>query len=543
MPWLAIAATVVLLALVLRVSGQGSPLLGLALLVLLIVVALLAGWRIQRWRARAPQPPANASAAAKAHATPMGDNKAPEDERATALAIVLAEAVVLSAGRDADAWQALKEVRVRPSLDPELRDVDGLPVFTARVPELDVSGCLHNEIDASLRGGLPWPQQALRTLALLEGPLVRLMEALHALDANALAGTQAADDPREAWGDALPHSLPLDAPSHLSGVGLPGRQARLQRRAAHAPVLAVRLWLPGSWDAEIRSAAVAWLRSRCGPLLDWADRHGAAPPVWLTEPLAPDASPQALWEEVSAHWQQGATARPQLMLLLAADTAVDEEQVMSWQARGELFTSHHQRGRVPGEAAAGLLLTNAAWQQWMLAEPDSCAKSGDASGVGMHADGLQEAMAACPRLWRPAMQQRERSADVVGRVNSAVLQALMHQATPAASQPEHEWLLVSDADHRASRTVEIFEALQTVRPQADPMTSVVRVGDACGDMGLAGALVPVALAASALRQGEPVDLAMALLVQDSLQRVVVPLTLPSFIASPTTPSPSAVQPH
>ena len=73
----------------------------------------------------------------------------------------------------------------------------------------------------------------------------------------------------------------------------------------------------------------------------------------------------------------------------------------------------------------------------------------------------------------------------------------------------------------------MFEALLAVRPQADPMLSVVRVGDGCGDMGLARSLVSVALASAGLRQGEPAGMALALLVQDALQRVAVPLTPPS----------------
>jgi len=96
-----------------------------------------------------------------------------------------------------------------------------------------------------------------------------------------------------------------------------------------------------------------------------------------------------------------------------------------------------------------------------------------------------------------------------------------------APHADGDWTLVSDGDHRASRTAEVFEALLAVRPQADPMLSVVRVGDGCGDMGLARSLVSVALASAGLRQGEPAGMALALLVQDALQRVAVPLTPPS----------------
>jgi hypothetical protein len=492
------------------VSGQDIALQLIALPIVLTVVALLAWWVVRRLTALATTPLARpVDANADAHVD--GDVAASQGRTGEALrplAIVLAEAFVLPAGQDADGWQALKEARIRPGLDPNLRDADGLPVFSARVPGLDMSDW------AQAHPALKLPEQVLRTLALLEGPIVRLMEAVEGLqDADAQADVAASAG-----------HLPADAPSHLSGVGLPGRQARRQARAASAPSLQVRLWLPASWSDEARTMAMDWLRSRCGALLDWADRHAAQPPEWLTEPLPPQESPEAIWAEMASRWAAwAASSHPQLMLLLAADTAVDAAQVMSWQARGELFTCHHQRGRIPGEAGAGLLLANPAWYARAAAQ------------VGSSADALDrlDEVRACPQLWQPRMMRREHSADVVGRVNTSVTQALLQQAVESAlSESPQDWLLVSDGDHRASRTSELFEAWQAVRPQADPMLSVVRAGDACGDMGLARALVPVALASMSLRLGEPNGLAMALMVQDSFQRVAVPLTRPPSAMSP-----------
>lgn len=93
------------------------------------------------------------------------------------------------------------------------------------------------------------------------------------------------------------------------------------------------------------------------------------------------------------------------------------------------------------------------------------------------------------------------------------------------------WWCVSDADHRPSRSSELYEAFQALQPGADAMASVLRLGDTWGDLGVARALVPVALASSAVRQGlQPGDAAASApvpalvgLVQGSLCRWAIPV--------------------
>lgn len=489
------------------VSGQDiGPQLVLQLVVLpvaLTAVALLAWMGVRRLRVwvRTPLPSVGGSSGALQAAGAAAPPAEAASPVVLPLAWVLAEALTLSAGDDAAAaWQALQGARVRPGLDPVLQDLDGWPVFSARVPGLDVHEWLLSHAELSLSGHAALPEDVVRTLALLEGPLHALVEAVGELQV-AWGAAQGGDAVQGRDGPGM--GLPVDAPLHLAGVGRPDRQARRQAQSERAPHLQVRLCLPARWPDEVRGVAVDWVRCQCGSLLDWAERHGASAPVWHTAPLPAGAEPEALWTELSASlptWS--ASSRPQLMLLLVADTALDTERILQWQARGELFTSHHQRGRVPGEAAAGLLLANGAW------------------GAGAGVTG--------PQLWPAQARQRERSADGAGRVGCEATEGLVRGVAEChAARGQADWVVVSDGDHRPSRTAEVFEALQSVCPQLDPMVSVVRVGEACGDMGLARALVPVALASSALRHNEAdpaCALAVALLVQDSLARVAVPLT-------------------
>ena len=96
--------------------------------------------------------------------------------------------------------------------------------------------------------------------------------------------------------------------------------------------------------------------------------------------------------------------------MIAADSALDEAAIEQSQARGELFTSLHQQGRVPGEGAAALWLANAHWPT--VAAPTE--------------------PGFAPLRLMPAVQQlRARSADAQGRVNTQALAACLSEGALA----------------------------------------------------------------------------------------------------------------
>lgn len=459
--------------------------------VALTAFLLLVLWGVKRLRAQAAAPVVPVvpvATAAEGAPTVASVHAVPDEAQRGLSAWVLAEAVTLAAGNDAGAaWAGLQSHTVRPELDSELQDVDGLPIFTSRVADLDVRDWLDAHAELMQEPALSEP--VLRGLALLEAPLHQMLEAVSAVaPSGAMAGA----------GDAGEGTSSAHMKAHLSGVAAPVNKAQVQARSALAPQLTVRLLLPAQWAASEREAAVEWVRSQCGVLLDWAEAHQAKGLRWQTEAVD---RPEGLWEEVDrqiVQWSRD--PRPELLLILAVDSAVNEHSVDRMQAVGELFTSSHQTGKVPGEAAAGLLLANEHWP--LQAEPE----------------------VPPVRMWRPVRATRDKSADAAGRVGAAVLGAALQQAVTLNQADKDRLLVVSDADHRASRTAELFEALQEVVPGVDPMLAVTRVGEACGDMGLARALVPSALACTALRACEvPDQVAVATHVQSSHERVVVAL--------------------
>ncbi len=462
----------------------------LVLPVVLTLGLLVALWGVQRLRA--PAASASSSADAPASATDLALSAEARAQR-DACAWVLAEAVHLPVGTDADtAWLTLQAGGVRPDLDPQLQDLDGLPVFTARVPELALEDWLqvHSELMPPDEGGLP--PAVLRALALLEAPLHRVLDALPPL----LADVSESDG-----GVGVAASGVGEAPgkAHLAGVAQPMAPALQAAREAKRPRVMVRLVWPSHWQASDRDAATAWLQSQCGALLDWSTAMQATPPVWLSTPLEQSES---LWEEVDQQLLRWAREpRPELLLILAVDSLVDAERIDQMQARGELFTAQHQTGRVPGEGAAALLLAHPAWPQLPSQVPEAL------------------------RLWRPLSGRREKSADAAGRTGCAALVALLTEVLHRSTPPHEGLTLVSDADHRASRTGELYEALQSLAPELDPMQQVCRAGEACGDLGAARALVPTALACAALRHSDHAQpLAVVAHVQSSHERVVVALS-------------------
>lgn len=465
----------------------------------LAAVLLLALWGIGRLREKAAAPVAGPVTKLQPVAQAVAEVPTSEDEAARrASAWVLAEAVTLAAGSDAQrAWQGLQSRAVRPGLDRALQDVDGMPVFTARVPELDMHDWLDAHAELSAAHQLPLSEPVLRGLALLEGPLHEML--------SVVAGLVPVDA-AAAHANAASHGVDASMKAHLSGVATPVLTSVSMAQAARAPQLTVRVLLPAHWPQAEREAAIDWLRSQCGSLLDWVDAARAKGVRWSTETLA---QPEALWDELDqciVDWTR--QPRPELLLMLAVDSAVNAGSVERMQAVGELFTATHQTGKVPGEGAVALLLANAHWSSmsptmWPdMAEP--------------HGTPIQ--------LWRPVRTRRDKSADAAGRVGIQALSKAIEHAVSLNQAVHGNLLVVADADHRASRTAELFESLQEVVPGLDPMLAVTRVGEACGEIGMARALAPSALACSALRtNAQPGQVAVAAHVQSSHDRVVVAL--------------------
>jgi len=196
--------------------------------------------------------------------------------------------------------------------------------------------------------------------------------------------------------------------------------------------------------------------------------------------------------------------RPALWMAVAADSAISNECIARWEAEGLLHSAARRNGRVPGEAAAGLLL----------------ARAGDALFAPPHG----------VLLSRSASGRRDESADTA-RMPDAGLLDLFAQRLLATStlQPDAVDWVVSDADHRTSRVTEVAKLMQERLPHV-PFENNLSVCASLGHLGAAADMTAVALACHlAVRDSRHV---LALSVQDAHART-------AMLAGPASPVPQA----
>lgn len=472
-------------------SGRDVDLFDIVAYLLVLPTVLVGAWLLALWAIKKIRTQAGRDVALPASKAGDASKPVTDDALRQAHALVLDAAVYSRAGQDA--MSSLSEVKAgsaRPDLDAQLQDFDGLPIFSARVADLE---CDEIDIGSSSDGDAP-AVVASRAIALLRGPAEQLTETWATL-LDQLAPADASHD------DGAGHEWGGEAKTYLAGVG--HRSAQVDSQRVSPVQWSVRVLMPSTWSVADQDLVVCAIRAQLSAVVDHAVACGLAAPQWQV--IAP-ATPEAWWSEVDDHikrWDREQSA--EAMLIFAVDSALDEATVERWQSVGELFTAQHQSGRIPGEAAVGLLLASpilqARFDLSCLAQP-------------------------VIRMARPVHLRRDKSADAVGRVGAATLAETMTQALSIAGiAPSADLMVIADADHRASRTSELFEALQTVVPGLDPMAHVARAGEVLGDVGVARSLLSTALGCAAVWASEGEQVALAAHVQSSHERVVLALSL------------------
>ena len=402
---------------------------------LAMLAALWLGVRAVR-AARAPKP--------EPAAAPQAAAEAPA--RAVELHVI-AVAARASAGDDAASiLQALAEQK-RPELDPELKTQQGFPVFAARVPGLDDMALYAT---AQERGA---PPDAL---------------AIATLRVTALLTDIAS-------------TLTRQAHRHVTELDVPARDEDW-------PLLRFELLLPADWPEaarqRVRTEVLAAARV-------WPDARVSA-----TEHLARDAiAADLLLRELASI----PDTPPQWRVVLAGDSYVDAERVAQWDAETTLLTHANPHGRVPGEAAAGLLLGPA-----------------DADA--------QVRVALSPVL------HRQKPADARGAQAEAAFSDLARDLLERADVPADSVIqIVSDADHRGSRPLEPLGVASQLFTHMDAAKDCQSVGATCGHTGAAASLLTLAVAADACVQFDQAVLTLTL--QDPALRCAALVSRPAARAT------------
>lgn len=463
-------------------------------------VALLARWAWSAASARADRR-ANAQTLAPSSSALPAEAAAARDAARHATCQLLAAPVNCAAAASArDLLQAAREGKPRPGLDRALRRADGLPAITARAAAADEA-----DLDASISPVLDFvrrqkPEYAgqtpddrlLRAFGLLRPVLAEALAAMSPWSAL-LGGSHEDDDAPASVGAAA-------GADTLAQVAAHGALRQAASATEPAAVRVLVAWPEGTGDFGL-ALAQRWLVDTLRELGEGM----VAPERWRLHHHPAGSGPELLLEADRLLHAQRREGRGDLLLIAACHSDLDPLTVLRLDDAQALFGSATPRGRIPGEAAAALLLADAAWP----ADPSADRPP--------------------PHLHRPAVGQRGKSIDAPGRTSSEVAVQLLQQALAAAGLPAAEApALASDADQHTPRGPELFGATLTELPHLDAAEDLHLAGPVCGHLGPCGALASVAMAAQhAVDTGQP---CLALSVGDPVWRA-------ALLARPEVPAP------
>lgn len=215
----------------------------------------------------------------------------------------------------------------------------------------------------------------------------------------------------------------------------------------------------------------------------------------LTRIDAPlDASPAAIVGQCAA--ERAAQVSQVATILFACASCIEQETVDAWCANAALQTPVRAQGRIPGEGAAGLLLT-----------------------------GLETARriddAVFAQLYPVCEARRAVSADSAKRADTQGLAELAQRAVQATGLALSDLACVAaDTDQRTSRGLELMGFSASALPDLDLTADVWRTGVATGTCGAVPFLCALALARHAalennapalfLGHDDPITYSMAL---------------------------------
>lgn len=384
--------------------------MGLCLAIAPAAVAI-AFWGARKLLASAPSAPV-------ANATAQGAPPPTLSARGPQLAIIGAAIRSPHGLSPEELAMALDERKANADLDEELVDDAGFPITSARCDDA-VDEALQDEIRA-------WLAEHM--------------------------------SPTPHFGDEHWRALIMAT----SVAGELASQAAWDLRGTHdAPMMTLVPVLPGHWNAAQRDAAGRWLKHTVSQF--------GLPENHVT--LAPDipnlqvaASINKIAETIAAGTQ------PAAALVIACESSIGEDTVAAWSESKMLFTPSQPQKLIPGEGAAGLLLTSI--KQALTIE--------DALFVVM------DQLASAPR---------EASADDTRRADGSVLKQVVEGRIALGQVAAADLaMIVADTGHRSNRAQELMDTTSAALPHLDLTEDVISAGMASGSCGQVPFVTALALA-------------------------------------------------
>lgn len=360
--------------------------------------------------------------AVEAPATVPTNAKANADlSRAFALAVIAASLRLPHGASPDELATAIANDKARADLDKELVDDDGFPILSVRSSEAQ-DEALQEEIT-------DW-------LAL-----------------NGMAEVSFSDEQWRAL--TLASAVTGELAAQAAGFFLPQEKSPL--------VLELVLILPVEWNAAHRHAATAWLKrlaTQCG----WPANQIIVP-MDLAD--SGTLTPSAIFTSLVN--KAGGRNKPTMTMIVACASTIGDETVSRWLADNALFTSSQPRGQIPGEGAAGVLVTDSQFAQSI--EGAAFAKL-EAIEEGRHDNAVDES--------------RRIDAGLLGNLVGASLKR-------ADMSPIKVDMVIADTGLRSNRVQELMGYVTAAMPHLDGKDDVLRVGAACGTCGAVPFVTALAL--------------------------------------------------
>jgi hypothetical protein len=372
------------------------------------------------------------TAASTTTALPTPAKAAATSTQTLPLAIVAASLRLPHGASPEELASAIADNKARPDLDKELVDDEGFPVMTARCSEA-VDEELQEEITDWLAvngmADVHFGDEQWRALTLASAVIVEL-------------AAQAAS----------PILYQVDPKIMLQLIPI----------------------LPTEWDVAQRRAISMWLKQEL-------TRHGwSADRVIVTVDetgSAGDVTPSAIFKSLT-HDAAAANA-PLVAMVVACASHIGGETIVQWTASKSLFTSSQPQGRIPGEGAAGLLVTN----QVSLADAAPIALLG----------GIEDT-----RRGLSADETRRSDPKLLGELADRVLERSEMNASDMT-------MLIADTGQRSSRVLELMAHVSVRFPQLEETDSVIRAGVASGTCDAVSFMTALALGTHyVMERGAPV---------------------------------------
>lgn len=325
---------------------------------------------------------------------------------------------------------AIADNKARADLDRELVDHDGFPVMTVR------SG---DQVDETLQ------EEMIAYWAANGSPDISLTD--------------------ERW-------RPLAMATAVVGELASRAACDLMPAEGAPPMLQLVPILPPAWHIDDRRLAGMWFR------------HTVAKSGWPTQHIAlvvhehEFPTPFQILERLA---QDAMSGTPIVALVSACTSHIAAATVASWEEKGFLFAASKPDGLIPGEGAAGLLVTD-----------------------HVQARALDDV--AYTLIAPFATATLETSADASKRADQTCLTGLTERALEAVGASLADVaMVIADTGHRSNRVLELMGFASGAMPQLDGVADVVRVSAASGTCGAVPFVTALALARHhALERNAPV---------------------------------------